>query len=205
MRATEILMQEHRVIEQVLTCLECIAQQCETDGKLDVGSANQAIDFFQNFSDKCHHGKEEGCLFPLLEQKGFSPEQGPTGVMRLEHETGRQHVRSMAEATTAVAAGDSTAISEFVSHAQAFVQLLREHILKEDHCLFQMTDQALSELDQQQLLESFANVEHDDMGPGTHEKYLEIAVELTKRFGVACQASGSTPGASCCGHHEVKN
>ncbi|WP_197530899.1 hemerythrin domain-containing protein [Bythopirellula polymerisocia] len=200
MRPTEILMQEHRVIEQVLDCLEVMAQRAEA-GALDVESAKQAIDFFSNFADKCHHGKEEDCLFPLLEEKGFSREQGPTGVMLHEHEAGRKHVQGMATAVCTFETGVSEAKKDFVSHAKAFIQLLREHILKEDHCLFQMSDQALSEEDQLGLLKSFAHVEHDDLGPGTHEKYLAIATELAKRFRVTCQASNSEMGI-CCSEHQ---
>jgi len=201
MRPTEMLMQEHRVIEQVLDCLEIMAERCEAAKELDLEPANQAVDFFRNFADGCHHGKEEDYLFPMLEQKGFSREEGPTGVMLHEHEEGRRHVRGMAEATSAVAAGNSSATADFVSHAQAFVQLLREHIHKEDHCLFQMADQTLSEQEQSQLLESFAHAEHDKMGPGTHEKYLDIAAALAKRYDVPCRVSDSTSGAGCCGHH----
>jgi len=201
MRPTEILMQEHRVIEQVLKCLETMAQHCAEGEDLDIDSANLAIDFFKNFADRCHHGKEEDCLFPLLEKKGFSREEGPTGVMLDEHEAGRQHVRGMSEATSEVEAGNASAKADFVTHARAFNQLLREHIQKEDHCLFQMTDQALSEQDQLQLLESFAHVEHDDLGPGTHEKYLDIAAELAKRFGAECRVSDSSTGSRSCGHH----
>ncbi len=201
MRPTEILKQEHRVIEQVMNCLETMAQRAETGDALDVESVNQAIDFFSNFADKCHHGKEEDCLFPLLEEKGFSREQGPTGVMLHEHDEGRRHVRGMAAAVSKVESGNAEATSDFVAHARAYVQLLREHIQKEDHCLFQMTDQALSEQDQLNLLESFANVEHDDMGPGTHEKYLEIATSLGNRYGIACGGTSAVVGQGCCGHH----
>ena len=76
MRPTEILMQEHRVIEQVLDCLETMAQRAEAGEGVDLESAKQAIDFFRNFADRCHHGKEEDCLFPLLEQKGFCGSKG---------------------------------------------------------------------------------------------------------------------------------
>ncbi len=201
MRATDMLMQEHRVIEQVLDCLEVMARRVEAGEKLDLESASQAVDFFRNFADRCHHGKEEECLFPLLERKGFSREQGPTGVMLHEHELGRRHVSGMAEASSRVAAGDSSATTDFAAHARAFVQLLREHIQKEDHCLFQMTDQALSEQDQTQLLESFAHVEHNDMGPGTHQRYLDVATELARRFGLASRLPDSPAGTGSCGHH----
>ena len=201
MRPTEILMQEHRVIEQVLDCLEAIANKTESGEQLDQQSATQAIDFFANFADRCHHGKEEDCLFPMLEQKGFSREQGPTGVMLHEHEVGRQHVRGMPDAVATVAAGDLTASATFVSHARSFIVLLREHIQKEDHCLFQMANQSLTDQEQTQLIDSFNRVEHEDMGPGTHEKYLGIATQLAKKYGVACQSDSSAPCNNCCGRH----
>lgn len=201
MRPTEVLMQEHRVIEQVLDCLEAMAQRAQSDEQLDQESANLAIDFFANFADRCHHHKEEDCLFPMLEQKGFSREQGPTAVMVHEHEVGRQHVRGMKKAIEALSEGDSSATTDFVTHALAFVSLLREHIQKEDHCLFQMADQSLTEQEQTQLMESFANVEHDDMGPGTHEKYLDIAAQLAKKYGILCRVTDPAIGTGCCGHH----
>ncbi len=200
MKPTEVLMQEHRVIEVVLDCLEKMAEQCKKEKALDTESASQAVDFFRTFADGCHHHKEEDCLFPLLESKGFSREQGPTGVMLSEHETGRHHVRGMATAIETVASGDSTGQDQFVLHARSFVQLLREHILKEDQCLFQMANKALTEQDQQQLLDSFQHIEHDDLGPGTHEKYLCIAKQLAERYGVVSTASALSSGGSCCGH-----
>lgn len=200
MQPTEILMQEHRVIEQVLDCLEIIAQSSETNKKLDLEAANQAIDFFQNFADRCHHGKEEDCLFPMLEQKGFSPEQGPTGVMRHEHELGRQHTRGMKDASQAASTGNLSAIENFAFHARTFVKLLREHIEKEDQCLFQMANHALSEQEQHELMESFAKVEYDDMGPETHGKYLDIATHLASKFGIESVASQSSTCGNCCGH-----
>jgi hemerythrin-like domain-containing protein len=199
MKPTEVLMQEHRVIEQVLDCLEAMVLRVEAREQLDQDGAKGAIDFFSNFADRCHHGKEENCLFPLLEKKGFSQEQGPTGVMLQEHELGRQHVRGMAEAIDAVEAGTSSAASDFVIHARAFIQLLRDHIQKEDHCLFEMANQALSEQEQTQLMASFDDAEHD-MGLGTHQKYLDFAAKLAEQYDVPCRVSNSS-GAGCCGHH----
>lgn len=72
MRITEILTEEHRVIEQVLECLEAMASEAEAAGRLDGAAARQAVDFFQNFADRCHHGKEESHLFPMLERQGIA-------------------------------------------------------------------------------------------------------------------------------------
>ena len=64
MTPTEILMDEHRVIEQVLDVLERIVQQSEVQGRLDGQSAGKAIDFFRVFADGCHHPKEEDLSVP---------------------------------------------------------------------------------------------------------------------------------------------
>lgn len=196
MRPTEVLMQEHRVIEQVLDCLETIAQRVETGDEIDVDSVYQACDFFCNFADRWHHGKEENCLFPLMEENGFSREQGPTGVMLHEHEEGRRRIRGISAAVEAAAKG------EFVSHALAYVQLLREHIRKEDHCLFEMANQTLSQSEQTRLMESFTHEEQDGMGPDAHEKYLGIAAELAERYGVPCRRLESASDGSVAGHLE---
>ena len=89
MKPTEILSGEHRIIEQVLDCLEKMAQKCEAEGRLDKTSAEQAVDFFRNFADRWHHGKEETYLFPAMEAKGFHAMAVPTGVILEEHEQGR--------------------------------------------------------------------------------------------------------------------
>jgi hemerythrin-like domain-containing protein len=184
MRSTEILQSEHRVIEQVLSCLEKMAGKALAEGILDETSARQALDFFQTFADGCHHGKEETCLFPLMEAKGFPRQGGPTGVMLFEHEEGRRHIRAMHAALAAAAAGQDEAVRDFARHAHAYIDLLRQHIFKEEHRLFPMADQVFSAQDQANLVERFAHVEHHDMHEGTHEKYLQLANTLAERFSV---------------------
>src|SRR5262249_33849697 len=151
---------------------------------VDTESATQAIDFFRHFADHCHHGKEEQHLFPLLEARGFPRATGPTGVMLTEHEQGRRILRGLAESVEGAAAGEPMAAERFIANPQAYINLLREHIRKEDERLFVMADCALSHEDQEELLESFARVEGEEMGPGAHEKYLRMANELADRWNV---------------------
>lgn len=199
MQPTQTLMEEHRVIEQVLDCLDRMAEQCANGQRLDTQSAAQALDFFREFADHCHHAKEEDLLFPLLERKGFSREHGPTGVMLREHVLGRRHVAAMAEALTRATAGNPAAESDFVSHARAYSQLLRQHIAKEDHCLFPMADSSLSDTDQQTLSESFEKVENEQLGD-IHATYVHLANQLADRFGVARANSALQQHRGCDSH-----
>jgi len=58
------LMTEHRLIEQVLNCLEKVVQQAEAEKQLEKKSALEVIDFCSAFADGCHHTKEEATCFP---------------------------------------------------------------------------------------------------------------------------------------------
>jgi hemerythrin-like domain-containing protein len=198
MKPTEILSCEHRVIEQVLDCLERIIASANKTGHLDDADATAALDFFRTFADKCHHGKEETHLFPAMEAKGFSPTQGPTAVMRSEHVMGRECIQAMSDATSGAGRGDEAALRQFSEAGQRYIGLLRQHIQKEDHCLFSMADQAFSEKDQAELLEKFETVEAEEMGAGTHEKFLDVAKSLAGKYGVA-ERSAATAGHCC--HH----
>jgi len=195
---TQILSAEHRVIEQVLGCLEKMA--CRADGgELDVEPARQAVDFLRTFADRCHHGKEEAQLFPMLESHGLPPQVGPTSVMRSEHEQGRGYVRGMVAALDAHDGGDESARTLFAAAARGFALLLTEHIMKEDGVLFPMADQMIPPPAQAELLAAFARVEKDDLEEGTHEKYLAVAAELGERYGVPRTDETAGPGAGCVG------
>jgi hemerythrin-like domain-containing protein len=63
MKPTDILSSEHRVIEQVLDCLDKMIQTCQLEHKFDEQSAKDAVDFFRNFADRCHHGRRRRICF----------------------------------------------------------------------------------------------------------------------------------------------
>lgn len=184
MKCTQILTQEHRVIEQVLNCLEKIVERCNKDGRVAAEPAREAIDFFRGFADQCHHAKEENQFFPVIQTKGFGGGCGPVVVMLREHELGRIYVGGMDASLKAAAEGDADAVGWFVQHAESYIRLLREHIKKEDHCLFPSADQKLSEEDERNLMTAFEKVEKEVIGVGTHEKYLGIANRLADQFDV---------------------
>ena len=199
MLATEILSQEHQVILRVLDCLEQMIQTAASTGRLDGEAARDAIEFFQVFADQGHHGKEEAHLFPAMEAKGYPRDGGPTGVMLNEHRLGRECVRAMSEAVAGAAGGDRDALRRFAESGQTYVNLLRQHIEKEDHCLFGMANQVFSEQEQRELLAAFQAVDAGQMSAGAREKYLTVAQSLGARYGGAARDAAGKPDCGC-GH-----
>jgi len=144
----------------------------------------KAVDFVRVFADRCHHGKEEGELFPLLEQRGILKHRGPIAVMLLEHEQGRLFIKGLSEALDKYEKGDMKAKSAIVENARGYADLLDQHIYKEDNILYPMGDKVLSEADNRLLLEKFEGIEKNIIGEGKHEYYLHMIAETEKELGI---------------------
>ena len=200
MLVTEILSNEHRVIEQMLDCLDHWVDDSEATGHCDWPTAGRILDFLNSFADGCHHGKEEEKLFPMMEAHGFSKQMGPTAVMRSEHEQGRRYMAQMTSAVEQGPRGNASALSKFAEAAKAYGAMLRTHIQKEDHCLFPMAEQALTEFEKIELMRQFEVTEHRPDLEGEHEKYLRFAHDLAQRYGVKRVKSCELHHVPCCGH-----
>ena len=179
MEATQILMSEHRVIERVIQALETAARHLESGDAVRPGFFIDASEFIKGFADGCHHRKEEGVLFTALVEAGMPAEGGPVAVMLYEHEQGRAFTRAMRAAALRLAS-ESAARADVIANALGYASLLRQHIQKEDHILFPMADRVLPVEKQQQVADSFEQVEHEETGEGVHEKYLALADALER-------------------------
>lgn len=174
-RPTEILSDEHRVIESVLAAVEKLTRMPVMSS---LEKWKDALVFFRHFADECHHFKEEKVLFPALEEHGIPRDGGPVGMMLVEHEEGRAHVKSMLAAVEQLEAGNDALQGMLLSHAGVYLTMLREHIQKEDDILFRMADEVIPEHEQKEILKRFESHEAEEMGAGAHERFLKIAREL---------------------------
>jgi hemerythrin-like domain-containing protein len=170
MQATAILRQEHDVILKMLDGLDGTARQLLTGIAVPPATLTGLLEFFKLFADRCHHGKEEDLLFPLLEQKGMPRGSGPLGVMLFEHDRGRELVREMAAAATEYHGRSGPAGERWAKAAQQYSTLLRDHILKENNILFRMAERMLTPEEQDSLGAEFEKSEVEKMGAETHER-----------------------------------
>jgi hemerythrin-like domain-containing protein len=174
---TQVLMAEHELILQALDALEKKAAAIRAGAALDRAYFEKAVEFLRTFADKCHHGKEENLLFKRMVDRGFPLQGGPIAVMLNEHDIGRAFIKGMADGAAKLGS-DPGAAKRIIENAQGYIDLLRNHIGKENNILFPMADRVLSAEDQADLGKAFERHEAEETGAGVHEAMLRLFQEL---------------------------
>lgn len=179
---TAVLKSEHQTILRVIGVLERLVARSERGDGFEHTAMGRCVEFFQLFADACHHAKEEDLLFPVLESRGIPREDGPIGVMLREHTLARQYTKEMADALNALGDGEERAESKFRTAAREYIELLTNHIHKEDNVLFNMGDSVMSNDDQTTLCNQFCEVGCRAFGGKTREELVQIADELERQW-----------------------
>ncbi len=177
-KAIDDLRHEHQAIESGLKILDSINRRLEAGHKADKTDLQQFIGFLKEFADKCHHGKEEGILFPALAKAGMPEKGGPIGVMLAEHDQGRKLIKEMESGI-----GDSANYRTFSKPAREYVGLLRSHIQKENEVLFPAAEKLLPAAQMEGLYEAFEQHEEKVIGHGRHEELHAILEGLKQKYG----------------------
>lgn len=175
-------MDEHKLIMKVLGAMEnygqCLSQK---DAKIVPEDLGKFVTFLSEFADKCHHGKEEDILYEEMAQNGFPKNVGPLAVMFHEHTEGRKLISLLREESLDPTNWND--VTKIISAINGYVELLREHIYKEDNILYPMADERFSVDIMASIGKRFEEYEQEKMGSPYHEKLHSLGEELIARYG----------------------
>lgn len=127
---TEYLSSDHKRCDDLFASAETNASQ----NKWEEAQAN--LKEFITALER-HFGMEEKVLFPEFENVTGST-QGPTNVMRMEH----QQMRSILEMLQDSANRCST--DDFLGYSETLNTMMQQHNMKEESILYVMTDRVLA-------------------------------------------------------------
>lgn len=169
------LEEEHGGIMLMLKIIEKISGMLEEGKDVNKEHLNKIVDFLRNFTDKCHHGKEEDILFPEMVSHGSNLPL--INELLGEHKAGRDYIRGIGESLDSFRAGNPNAFHISVN-MRGYVSLLTNHIQKENTVLFPLAEKELSQELQAKIEESFETLEREVIGAGKHEEYHALLKEL---------------------------
>ncbi len=176
-RAIDDLKHEHDAIQAALKILESFERRTSAGEPVDTGDLSAFLGFLKEFADKCHHGKEEGILFPALVSAGLPAQTGPIGVLLDDHVQGRGWIAQMESSLT-----PALDPARFAQAAHGYRDLLQAHIRKENEVLFPMAEQMLKPDQLDSLFERFEAHEEQVIGAGRHEQLHGVLKALRAKY-----------------------
>jgi len=176
--AIKNLEDDHAYVLKLIDVMEVMTESSEPV----IADLEEAVELIKNFADGLHHAKEEALLFPLMAERGFSTQQGPVAMMLHEHTQGRNYVKDMSENIQLFQDGDLSALALVYRNMLGYGELLRNHISKENNVLFRMADNALSENDQQTLIEKFQKIESSDLPNNQKKDFIARIEKLNQAY-----------------------
>lgn len=158
---TEILKDEHRILERMLRVFERHLQSLEKGGGPPSEVFKNMLHFFRTYAHGCHQRKEETLLFPKLVERGFAWDVGPIGAMLADHDLSYNELGGCAEGIRLYTVGDRRGREVLLRHGRRFITVLRDHIRTEEAVLFVMADSHFTERDQEELTAAFSAIQDD--------------------------------------------
>lgn len=157
-KPTEILSADHkRVLESLKVMEQAIRDLKSPDIKKTLSDLK---DFLKN-EIEIHFRKEEEALFPEIEK--FIPrEGGPVGMMLMEHEDLNRYKDSLIKGIDLFLGDENSAKAPALikENGTSYINLLREHIYKEDNMLFMMADMHLEDDQIKEVMRKFVELDN---------------------------------------------
>ena len=170
---TQRLKDEHQLILRMLALLEKNALLTREGSFHDYRFYLDGVDFIRNYADRFHHAKEEDILFEALIENGMPRANSPIAAMLMEHDQGRAFVRGMEEAATRALNGEAGQEEAIVANALGYLELLREHISKEDDILYPLAERVIPVEMRERIVKGYQRAE-EQAAKGLEEHYRAV-------------------------------
>ena len=179
--STASLRRDHELIEKVIKSMDATIQLLKDGKQIPESILLPVIDFSKNFTDVCHHSKEEKSLFPALEKAGMPTNMGPIAMMLMDHEKSRQIAKKIEISTQKYLQENDS--SDLISDMQEYVEHITEHLWKENNRLFMMAEARLQYVAEKVNgeLNEIENSKLKEIG-NTREHYENIADNLDQHI-----------------------
>ncbi len=177
--STASLRRDHELIEKAIKAMESTIQLLNDGKQIPESILLPVIDFSKNFTDVCHHTKEEKSLFPALEQAGMPSNMGPIAMMLIDHQRSREIATNMeASAKEYLSSGDS---SKLINDMYQYVEHVTEHLWKENNRLFMMAEARLQYVSEKvnNELNEIEGTQLKEIGK-SREDYEQLVENLSK-------------------------
>jgi hemerythrin-like domain-containing protein len=175
-KSTQVLREEHQLIENAIVAMAGIIKEIEKGNRLDRRQVWEMAEAFATFVGRSHHSKEDFLLSMIRARRGCSDAYAVQTFYEEHHRVEELLAGLRKTANEYLDAADQSA-GPLVGSLRDVVDFYPGHMWKADHVLFPLADDLLSETDQGVLVEQFAWIE-SAVGGNADEQLRAITAEF---------------------------
>lgn len=187
---TEDLLREHAVISRLLLIFDANAASLRSNAPANTQSIIQTCDILRSFVQNYHEKNEEEYVFTSLEKKGRMNDI--TGVLRQQHQVGRQLVDDIRNLASGGSLQDPAARAKLAGFMESFGKMYRPHKAWEGTVVFPAYYDSVSADTLDSVGEKFEKNEKKLFGKNGFENIVNKVGEIEKPLGIY-DLSGFTP------------
>ncbi len=186
MKATKDLIEEHESIASFLAIMDAILSNMRSGKRISLEDLQWLLEFNRDFILKCHLGKEDCVFFPSIENVTIPQES--INFFGEEHEAAWKIAKAMREFIQDFIEGRTDSCSDPKGDAillmTSYVDLMKNHIDKEEKILFPLVDEYISiDLDER-LAYRFRLFIEERIGIGRYMDLQEQLSDIRSFYGI---------------------
>jgi hemerythrin-like domain-containing protein len=183
MKPTDVLIDEHRLVEQVLNCLERMTEKSVSSGAIEEEDVRDALVFFRTFVEEWHFPREEAYLTVAMDIQDTGP-NGTDPPPFHDHQRLRTHLSGMEHAGRSAAKGNSLATKQFSEHARRYIDVMMVHIEDEEDRMFSKIETRRTNKTLAEATEAFHRTQAERFDPQRLPMCVDLANRLADRLKV---------------------
>lgn len=175
-KSTQVLREEHRLIENAIVAMAGIIKEIESGNRLDRRQVREMAQAFATFVGRSHHSKEDFLLSMIRARRGCSDDYAIQTFYE-EHHQVEEILAGLRKTANEYLDAANQSAEPLVRSLRDVVDFYPGHMWKADHVLFPLADDLLSDADQGVLVEQFSWIE-SAVGGDADENLRAITAEF---------------------------
>lgn len=180
-RALGVIRDEHRTLAVVMDSMRQYALEFAAGkgGEPERQVMHAMLDYVKAFPQKLHHPKEEKYLHPALRERCPSI-SGVLDELEAQHKAEAKLVEALDQALTAWEPGNATSTQALIKALEALVEMVIQHIGKEEREVLPVAAQYLTDADWQLADKAFAENRDPQFDALESEELRQLFVRIAK-------------------------
>jgi branched-chain amino acid transport system ATP-binding protein len=179
--ALQTISSEHRSMWQLTVMLEELRKQLgKPDEKPDAELFGLILDYIEHYIERVHQPKEEALLYRAVLDRTDEGREMIAEFQR-EHAASPEIVARLRSQLKALTHHYPEGVAEFQSALEAYISMMRNHIMREENELFPLARRILTDVDWDEINSAFADSADPSFGETARAEFRSLMSRIVNQ------------------------